>query len=224
VWLKEVRFLFTHSQIWWLCSCHIFLYSCQQPVSTKAPAIVTDSIMLVQVNQLRELSKQIKNGDILTRTGNDFTSYTLRNMQQKDKTYSHCGIVSIEKDSLFVYHALGGEFNPHQTLLRERLSSFCNSQENKKIGLFRLAISQNQVKQVTEICKKRFTQKIPFDMDFNLATKDSMYCAEFVATTIHDATQLVFDTSKIKGFAFFGVDNIIQHKKCSLIFSFNYKY
>ena len=51
--------------------------------------------------------------------GIDDVSRAARSMNRKDTSYSHCGIVFIENDSVFVYHALGGSYNPSQKLLRE---------------------------------------------------------------------------------------------------------
>src|SRR4051812_41975620 len=61
----------------------------------------------------------IKSGDIITRLGSDITSEMIRQFNQKDKSFSHCGIASIEHDTVFIYHAIGGEFNPDQKLKRE---------------------------------------------------------------------------------------------------------
>lgn len=100
----------------WPVGCLIFLTAaCNGP--TAAPLIVTsqDSITHEQLiaralKAIDSTSKIIKTGDLIVRTGNDFTSESLRSLNQKDQTYSHCGIASIENDSLFVYHAIGGEF------------------------------------------------------------------------------------------------------------------
>ncbi len=61
---------------------------------------------------------------MVLRTGNDFTSESLRQLSFTDKTYSHCGIASIENDSIFIYHALGGEWNPDEKLRRDPIELF----------------------------------------------------------------------------------------------------
>src|SRR5664279_3877987 len=75
--------------------------------------------------------KLVKQGDLVVRTGIDFTSETMRDFCEKDKTYSHCGIASIEHDSIFVYHSIGGEWNPNQKLRRDPFDVFCNPFENR---------------------------------------------------------------------------------------------
>jgi hypothetical protein len=217
--INSIRIKNTHI-IWWLLSCHIFLYSC----NSKKP-IVTGAANNLEYNseQLYNIVQKVKHGDVITRTGNDFTSRSLRKMQQHDQTYSHCGIVAIEKDSVFVYHALGGEFNPNQTILKQPITQFCNWQENFGIGLFRFNVSETNKNKIVNEAAVFYRKKIPFDLHFSLQSIDSLYCAEYVQKAVNQATALPFDTSYIKTFPFFGVDNITQQQKCVPIFAIKYK-
>ena len=85
-------------------------------------------------DSLAAIRSILKSGDLITRTGNDFTSETFRKMNQHDQTYSHCGIVSIEGDSAFVYHSLGGEWNPDQKIRRDLLSVLQNPITTKALA------------------------------------------------------------------------------------------
>ena len=58
--------------------------------SAKAEAITRRAFI-----QINAMEKTIHSGDLVTRSGNDFTSKSLRLLNQHDKTYSHCGIASI---------------------------------------------------------------------------------------------------------------------------------
>jgi uncharacterized protein YnzC (UPF0291/DUF896 family) len=206
--------------IWWLLSCHIFLCQCNNKKEASDNALQKSTYNATQLNNL---IKQVKHADIITRTGNDFTSRTLRKMQQYDQTYSHCGIVAIEKDTVFVYHALGGEFNPKQTILKQPIAQFCNWQENFGIGLFRFNVSDANRGKIVNEAVAFFDKEIPFDLNFSLQSTDSLYCAEYVQKAVNQATSLNFDTSYIKRFAFFGVDNITKQQKCVPIFAIKYK-
>ena len=59
----------------------------------------------------------LQSGDLVMRRGIDVTSFMLSQMNLKDKTYSHCGIVEIEYGYPFVYHSIGGEDNPNGCFL-----------------------------------------------------------------------------------------------------------
>ena len=88
------------------------------------------------------------------RTGRDFTSETMRQLSLKDKTYSHCGIASIEHDSVFVYHSIGGEWNPDQKLRRDPFEIFCNPFENRGFGIFRYKLSPRRKCTLISIVQK----------------------------------------------------------------------
>ena len=153
---------------------------------------------------------------MVTRTGNDFTSESLKSLNQRNQTFSHCGIASIEHDSVFVYHALGGDFNPDQKIRRDPISIFAEPYTNKGIGLFRFDVADSTKKQFASTARQLFMQGIMFDMDFDLKTNERMYCAEFVYKSIEWAShnRLIFPHSHIKDFEFIGVDDIFMHPLC----------
>lgn len=165
--------------------------------------------------QIQQIKSQIEDGDMITRTGNDFTSETLRNLNQRNKTFSHCGIASVENDSLFVYHALGGDFNPDQKIRRDRFEDFAEPYTNKGIGVFRFELADSIRKKFAVIAKEFYSLGIMFDMDFDLQTNDRMYCAEYVyKCLIKNGSGMVFNISRIKHFEFIGVDDLFLHPLC----------
>ncbi len=175
--------------------------------------------------EIASIKKYVQNGDLITRTGNDFTSESLRSLNQKNKTYSHCGIVSIENDSIYIYHSVGGEFNPDQKLLRETFEIFSEPYNNRGIGIYRFKIDENDVQQVIATAQQFFKRGLMFDLDFDLKTNERMYCAEFVSKTYQKASnsKLLFSTSHIANFEFIGVDDIFLHPSCRKIASVVYK-
>ena len=165
------------------------------------------------------LKKSIKAGDIITRTGNDFTSESLRSLNRRDQTYSHCGIAVFENDSLFIYHAIGGEWNPDEKLKKEPYELFAEPYSNRGIGIFRFDLPATSKELMVKVANKHYQKGLPFDMDFDLKTNDRMYCAEFIYKTIMEASgnQLVFNTSRIGQFIFVGVDDIFLQPLCKKV-------
>ena len=208
----------------WPVGCLIFLTAaCNGP--TAAPLIVTsqDSITHEQsitkaLKAIDSTSKIIKTGDLIVRTGNDFTSESLRSLNQKDQTYSHCGIASIENDSLFVYHAIGGEFNPDQKIRKDPFKDFATPYSNRGIGIYRFEISPTTISNCMQIAKKLYKMGVMFDMKFDLETDERLYCAEFVYKTYTQGSngKLEFNISHIQNFKFIGVDDLFLHPLCSL--------
>lgn len=169
---------------------------------------------------IRSFRDSIRSGDMITRTGNDFTSYSLRQFCQTDKTYSHCGIASVENDTVFVYHALGGEFNPDQQLLREPLSFFVAAAANNGFGVFRFNLNNKQTEKLLTETKAAYRQGLTFDMQFDLATDEKMYCSEFTAKMFRRGYEndTLFTVSRIASFEFLAPDNLFTHPLCKELY------
>jgi hypothetical protein len=208
----------------------IFFSGCNQssPGSTPLATITNANDSLYQARawqQVATLTSQLHSGDLLLRKGNDFTSESLAGLNRRDVTFSHCGLVSIENDSIFVYHALGGEFNPDQKIRRDLLSSFADPQTNRGIGLYRFMVGKDSLNEIVREAKTYYRAAIPFDMQFSLDTDDRLYCAEFIYKTIRKATKqgLVFNISQIGDFRFIGVDDLFLHPRCIQVQRITYK-
>ena len=151
------------------------------------------------------------------RTGNDFTSDMLEQLCLTDKTYSHCGIASIENDSIFVYHAIGGEWNPDEKLRRDPFELFCNPYENRGIGIFRFDLDKMEMNRLDSVVKAWYKEGRRFDMKFDLSTDDRLYCAEFVTKAIEAATnhQITFSTTTINKFVYVAPDDLFLNTHCA---------
>lgn len=213
----------------WLLSCLLFFYIACHPRTDIAPLKNSAADSLKEQQRIDEAYTQINStaalihtGDLITRTGNDFTSESLRMLNRQDKTYSHCGIASIENDSVFVYHALGGEFNPDQKIRRDALQLFAEPYDNRGIGIYRYDISRKDINALMLRVKNLFESGVMFDMQFDLQTDERMYCAEFVYKCYQNGTALRFTQSHINDFVFIGVDDLFKHPLCKPVKSIRY--
>lgn len=218
----------------WHWCCLLFFYGCscnhsfkhdESEVFTKEDTAKTIVFIKKAFAKINIAQKAIQNGDIVTRLGNDFTSECLRQINVRDKTWSHCGIASIEHDSIFVYHSLGGEFNPDQQLRRDHLQVFAGPATNRGIGIFRQPLSVKELYALLIIVKKLHAAGVMFDMEFDLQTDERMYCAEFVYKAFLWATnqRVHFSTSSVNEKIFVGVDDIFLHPQCKQIKKVFYK-
>ncbi|RYD71507.1 MAG: hypothetical protein EOP53_23565 [Sphingobacteriales bacterium] len=214
---------YIQTAIRWPIGCLIFFVTACDSKPTLQPIVTTteDSIKNEQridraFANIKLLSRQIKNGDLVTRTGNDFTSESLRNLCIRDKTYSHCGIASIENDTLFIYHAMGGEWNPDEKLRRDTWKVFAEPYSNKGVGLFRFDMPDSSINHLIAVVQEYYKNELSFDMKFDLATDEKMYCAEFVYKSFVKATSqgMQFNKSRIGNFEFVGPDDIFLHPLC----------
>jgi hypothetical protein len=217
----------------WLTSCLIFLFvSCAGKKEEYNKLVVTanDSLLAQQkiaraFAGIDSLKHTIATGDLIVRTGNDFTSESLRSLCQRDQTYSHCGIASIENDSIFVYHALGGEWNPDQKIRRDPVEVFAEPYENRGIGIYRFPLAKPEIDTLMVTVRQLRRMGVMFDMHFDLKTNDHMYCAEFVykAYLLGTKGKLQFTTSHIGTFEFIGVDDLFLQPACVKKASIVYK-
>ncbi len=167
----------------------------------------------------------LRDGDLVVRTGADAISVMLRQMNLRDKTYSHCGIVMIEDGYPFVYHSIGGEDNPDERLRRDSAAFFFSPIYNERMGIARLDLTSTQIEELHVVVRRYYAARIPFDMDFDMATDDKLYCAEFVYKAIGESTKdsAYFGQSHLLDRHYVGVDNLTDERHAKIICDVRYK-
>ena len=208
-----------------LCFLCLLLISCHQNPEQDATEKISRSRVIKSEKCIDSARLLIKDYDIITRTGTDFTSQGLRKLCFKDHTYSHCGIAHYENDTLFVYHAVGGEINPDETLRRDPLEVYANGSTNEALGVFRFELPSTFVKhRIDSLIKLYYNEKIKFDLQFDLSTDDKMYCAEFVGKVFSRAFNIpgMFVTHLIQDKEYVAPDDIFLQEKCKEIKRFSY--
>jgi Permuted papain-like amidase enzyme, YaeF/YiiX, C92 family len=184
----------------------------------------------------------IREGDLLTRSDDDFESLSLQNFSKRDRTYSHSGIVFKEDGAWFVYHAMAGAENPGASIKREPFDSFVNPLKKTGFGVFRYQLSSMEINTLHTLYKKYYAEKLPFDKSFNLKTDDSMYCSEIIYKSLKKVTgnRVILPTSYFTNFkpkttnphfknAFFkkfeyvGLDDLYLNSFCKKIFAVQFR-
>lgn len=205
----------------WLSCCLLFFITSCGAVSDKylppnSIAGVKEKLKIEEAfATIRQEKTTVKTGDLIMRTGNDFTSDVMRKLSLEDKTYSHCGIASLENDTLFVYHAMGGEWNPDKKIRRDPFILFCNPNENRGFGIFRYSLSDTQMVRFLSNITSYYQQGILFDMKFDLTTDDKMYCTEYIYKALDEIIPL--PTTTINGITFVAPDNLYTISGCEPI-------
>lgn len=169
--------------------------------------------------------KMLRTGDLLMRTGNDVTSYMLSQINQKDKTYSHCGLVVVENGYPFVYHSIGGEDNPDERMRRDSASKFVTPYHNLGFGIARFNFSDSAATALQTIVAELYKKRPLFDMDFDLKTEDKLYCAEFIYKAITRATSDpdYIKTTSVVGYRFVGIDDLFLSEHAKTVWQVRYK-
>ena len=125
------------SKRWPLGYLLFFMCSCGAVTEKKSPlpkVKITEAEKIKFTRAISTIQKEkqtVLTCDLIRRTGNDFTSDVMRKLSLNNKTYSHSGIASFENDTLFVYHSMGGEWNPDKKIRRDPFELYCNPKENR---------------------------------------------------------------------------------------------
>ena len=133
------------------------------------------------------ISTDIRDGDIVLRAGIDITSNMLRQLNLRDKRFSHCGIAFREHGQVWVYHSIGSESDPDQPMKRELLSRYWDTTNNMTIGFVRFDVGPRAIQILRHTVDSFYRRQIPFDMQFDLHTDDRMYCTEMVAKALQQS-------------------------------------
>lgn len=213
--MKRCRFIFLFL---------FFFTSCDQNTGIKiqprsAESIASDFRMIDSVKSL------IQNGDVIFRNGNDEVSRAVRNMNRKDTSFSHCGLLFIENDSVFVYHALGGVYNPGQRLRRDPIDSFCTPYENNAFGIYRYNLKKEQNEILRSVVQGHFFAGLKFDLFFNYQSDDVMYCSEFVFKSLDKSVNGAYSKYVRMDTIPYGVttDDIFLNENCRLVKKHQFK-
>jgi hypothetical protein len=167
----------------------------------------------------------LKTGDVVLRAGTGPFSYMLATANQRDKSYSHCGIVVIENGYPFVYHSIGGEDNADERLRRDSIPFFLSPTRNLGIAIVRYDLVDSQVKSFARIAQTFYHSRPLFDPKFDLLTDDELYCSEFVYKAI---TRAVNDTGYIAksygyGRVYIGIDDLYLNPHATIVYKVNYR-
>jgi len=174
--------------------------------------------------RLDSIRTLIKSGDIILRNGTDEVSRTARSFNRIDTSFSHCGIVLLENDTLFVYHALGGSYNPSQKLRRDPIDNFCLPPDADRFAIYRYELQPRQYDSLKNIVRGYYTAGLRFDLYFNFLTDDRMYCSEFVFKCLdRSLSGALSETIKARAWPFgISPDDLYLNDRCKLIKRIDY--
>ncbi len=167
----------------------------------------------------------LRSGYIVLRLGQGADSYLLSQMNQKNKNYSHCGIVMVENGYPFVYHSIGGEDNPDARMRRDSAVFFFSPPNNMGIALVHYDMDDKGVSRLRNVVYEYYRQRPKFDLKFDLKTDDHIYCAELVYKAVNKAMQ---DSGYIKptsamGYTFVGIDDLFLNPHAAIVWQTKFK-
>lgn len=163
--------------------------ACNDTINTKSkPTALADSVLRERWKLIEQIEDSIREGDLVVRCGNDYTSETLRDFSQHEKLYSHSGIALMENGVMYIYSNMAGDINPDEVMRRDNVDSFLTPVNNVAAGVYRYDFTPAELEKLKTIVSAHYNNKLQFDMNFDPATDNKMYCAEMIAKSVQQAT------------------------------------
>ena len=169
----------------------VFILACTdggETAAAKKTVSLPDSVLQERWQLVRNFKDSIREGDLVVRCGNDFTIESFRDFSKKEKLYSHSGIALKHDGEMMVYSNMAGDINPDEVMRSDKLDSFLSPANNVAIGIYRYDLLQAELEKLRSIVETHYQNKLQFDMNFDLATDNKMYCAEMIAKSVQQAT------------------------------------
>ena len=164
-------------------------------------------------------------GDLIVRAGKTFFSNELRKYNQRDKTYSHCGLITRGPDgNMQVIHSIGGTDNPDSRIKIDPISIFCHPEEITQFAIYRYEMDPEVLQRVDSLAHNLLDRRVPFDLKFDLADDSELYCAEFIYKVLSDATndRNFISLTRFRDKLYVGVDDLFLNDHCTKIFEHAY--
>jgi hypothetical protein len=169
--------------------------------------------------------KALRSGYVVLRMGQGADSRLLAQINRKEKSYSHCGIVMVENGYPFVYHSIGGEDNPDERMRRDSAKFFFSPLHNTGFAIVRYDYTAGKVDELQQVVREYYALRPKFDMQFDLATDDKLYCSEFVYKAIsrvmNDAEYIPVTTAL--NHTFVGIDDLYLNKHASRLLELKFR-
>ncbi len=194
---------------------------------------------------LKDAKKLIKNGDLLLRGGNDFSSRFVKDINKKDQAYSHGGIAVVKEGEVYVYHIIPDHTQTNDKIRFDKIDSFLVANDNTDFAIARYKIDSSETIDFLNYLQRQYERKVAFDMAFDLRSDDQMYCSEVIAKGLKKATHdrvliktdLLNDKSKFKLIQMYykvpeasfinaeiiPVDHLFLNDYCTIIKRFRYQ-
>lgn len=167
----------------------------------------------------------LRSGYLVLRTGMGADSYLLCQINRKNKTYSHCGIVMVENGYPFVYHSIGGEDNPDERLRRDSAGFFFSPRYNFGFAIVKYDYDTLRIATLGKVVREYYKARPRFDMKFDLKTDDKLYCSEFVYKAVNramnDSQYIGTTTTPLRTFV--GIDDLFINPHAQIIWQTVFK-
>ena len=179
-----------------LIGCLLLIFSCKQQPQKKLHTDYTT------------VEKTLRSGDLICRYGDGIWSIYLRNISSHEKRFSHVGIIIIESNRPYVIHASANDYSGIGKVAKEPFTTFINDSDD--FAIYRITQSKERRERISTIALEYLGK--PFDLFFDLHTKDKIYCSELIRLCVNAAIEEnIIKTSYFEGKEIVPIDSCYSH-------------
>jgi hypothetical protein len=195
---------------------------------------------------IADAKHSIHTGDVIVRSGRDITSYQIRELSEKDKTYSHAGIALVMDTNVYIYHIIPPDLDESKadsTLRLEPVEQFTKPAKCFGFGIVRYKLTGEEITRSMHFLDSLRNKKMAFDHLFDLTNTDKMYCSEMIDNTLQYATQerivlgrkkftpaqakkaariLHRDADDLIKYDYIPIDNVHNNPDCTVIYNYTF--
>jgi hypothetical protein len=122
----------------------------------------------------------LRDGDLILRRGRSIESFAVV-VADKDKDYSHIGIVAMDDGKPYVIHVVPGESDTRPELvIKESPESFLCRKKATGFAVYRSVFPEDSCKKVALKALGYHQNRIAFDHEYDLQSDQKLYCTELV--------------------------------------------
>ena len=138
------------------------------------------------------ISQVVEDGDLIFRLGDRPWSMIIKDISEKEKKYSHVGIIR-KTDKITVVNAETLSFDGKDCVIEETLDEFVDVAQC--IGIYRYkSAKRSEISKMASAYLGR-----PFDWDFDINDNSKIYCSELVYDVLKDiCDEIAIDTIYVK--------------------------
>lgn len=175
---------------WWTCLL-MTITSCgaDQPAPPEEALIDVGQMRSYNDSLIADIRPRIHSGDLILRTGRDFSSEQVQDMSKEDKSYSHGGIALVENGEILIYHVEPDFYYKNDKVRKEPLDSFIALHHNKGFALARYDLTDAEISSLLGFMETQYQNQVSFDIGFDLKSNDKMYCSEMIMKGLRAATK-----------------------------------
>lgn len=118
----------------------------------------------------------LRNGDLILRRGRSVESFAVYALD-KNRDYSHIGIVVIENGSPFIIHVVPDK---PDLVRKESPAVFLSDKNASHFKIIRSDFQPERLKAVAETALSFYKKQLIFDNKYDLSTDDKLYCSELI--------------------------------------------